>query len=64
MITGSVASTIYGEPRFTHDIDMVIELEPEDAERLEEVFPIEEFSFLKAHKEDMRQKYGVNKTTQ
>ncbi len=43
MITGSVASTIYGEPRFTHDIDMVIELEPEDAERLEEAFPIEEF---------------------
>ncbi len=43
MITGSVASTIYGEPRFTHDIDLVIELNPEDAERIEEAFPIEEF---------------------
>jgi hypothetical protein len=43
MITGSVASTIYGEPRLTHDIDLVIELDSEDAERFEEAFPIEEF---------------------
>jgi len=26
MATGSVASMLYGIPRFTHDLDMVIEL--------------------------------------
>ncbi len=26
MITGAVASIIYGEPRLTHDIDLVVEL--------------------------------------
>ncbi len=43
MITGSVASIIYGEPRLTHDIDLVIELNKDDAERFAEAFPIEEF---------------------
>ena len=27
MITGSVASIVYGEPRMTHDIDLVMESE-------------------------------------
>lgn len=26
VITGAVASIIYGEPRLTHDLDLVIEL--------------------------------------
>ncbi|MFC1677400.1 hypothetical protein ACFL3G_10120 [Planctomycetota bacterium] len=26
MVTGSVASIIYGQPRMTHDIDLVLEL--------------------------------------
>lgn len=26
MITGGVASVIYGDPRFTRDIDLVLEL--------------------------------------
>ncbi len=26
MVTGSVASILYGEPRMTHDIDLVIKL--------------------------------------
>ncbi len=43
MITGSVASMIYGEPRLTHDIDLVIELNQDDIERFAEAFPIEEF---------------------
>jgi hypothetical protein len=43
MITGSVASMIYGEPRLTHDIDLVIELNQDDAERFADAFPIEEF---------------------
>jgi len=28
MLTGSVASTLYGEPRVTHDVDVVLELSP------------------------------------
>jgi hypothetical protein len=43
MITGSVASTVYGEPRMTHDIDLVIELSHEDAQRFVDAFPLETF---------------------
>ena len=41
MITGSVACILYGEPRLTHDIDLILELNPEIAERLRELFPLE-----------------------
>jgi hypothetical protein len=34
MISGSLASSIYGEPRLTHDIDLVIEVNPSDADCL------------------------------
>ena len=43
MITGSVAATLYGEPRFTHDVDLVIELSDEGARRLASAFPMSEF---------------------
>ncbi len=43
MITGAVASIIYGEPRLTNDIDLVIDFNPDDAERFAEAFRIEEF---------------------
>ena len=43
MVTGSVASIVYGEPRMTHDIDLVIELGNEDAERFTAFFPIDIF---------------------
>ena len=43
MITGSVASIMYGEPRLTHDIDLVIELHSSDVERFCDDFPLEEF---------------------
>ncbi len=42
-LVGSVASSIYGEPRATNDLDVVIQIGPEDAERLVAVFPEEEF---------------------
>ena len=29
MVTGSVASIIYGQPRMTHDIDLVVEVPPD-----------------------------------
>ena len=43
MITGAVASIIYGEPRLTNDIDLVIDLKPDDVEKFTEAFPIEQF---------------------
>lgn len=41
--TGSIASSIYGEPRLTHDIDLVLELDADSVERFCRAFPIEEF---------------------
>ena len=43
VVTGAVATILYGEPRLTHDIDLVIELHSEDAERFVKAFPGEEF---------------------
>lgn len=42
-VTGSVAAMVYGEPRLTHDVDIVLELSSTDAERLAELFPLERF---------------------
>jgi len=38
MLTGSLAMTLYGTPRMTRDIDLVVELEPGDAAVLVELF--------------------------
>jgi Nucleotidyl transferase AbiEii toxin, Type IV TA system len=43
MVTGGVASVIYGEPRFTRDIDVVIRLHPRDAERFARAWAAEDF---------------------
>lgn len=43
MITGSVASIIYGEPRITHDIDLVLELKPDNILEFINTFPSNEF---------------------
>lgn len=39
MLTGSVASSLYGEPRLTHDIDVIVQVVPEKAGRLIKSFP-------------------------
>ncbi len=39
LVTGSVASMAYGEPRLTNDIDIVAEIRPEHIERLLAAFP-------------------------
>ena len=39
MITGSVASSLQGEPRSTHDIDVVIAIQNSDIENLVKAFP-------------------------
>ena len=43
MITGSVAGVFYGEPRVTHDVDLVLALAPSDTARMAALFPLEEF---------------------
>lgn len=37
-VTGSIASIIYGEPRLTHDIDLVLSLQVRDASRLVQAY--------------------------
>jgi hypothetical protein len=43
MISGSVAVIIYGEPRLTHDVDLIVVLNREQIGRLSEAFPPAEF---------------------
>ena len=43
MVTGAVASIIYGEPRLTNDIDMVVELKVNDVDKILGAFPDNEF---------------------
>jgi hypothetical protein len=43
IITGAVASIVYGEPRLTHDLDLVVMMKREDVERWVQAFPSTEF---------------------
>ena len=43
MVTGSIASIIYGEPRLTHDIDLVVDLREEAVNEFLARFPLSEF---------------------
>ena len=43
MVTGAVASIIYGEPRLTHDLDLVLELKSQDAADVVNVFDLESY---------------------
>lgn len=43
LITGGVASIIYGEPRLTRDIDLVIDLHPRDAKTISATWPTDQF---------------------
>lgn len=43
MVVGSVGSMVYGEPRLTHDMDLVIDILPADVSKLEALFPLVEF---------------------
>jgi hypothetical protein len=42
-VTGGVATIVYGEPRFTRDIDLVLAVRPGDAERFLSLWPEGEF---------------------
>lgn len=48
MVTGSVASSLQGEPRSTHDIDLVVVLRESVAQQLVEAFPPPDFYLSEA----------------
>ncbi len=43
MITGAAASIIYGEPRLTNDLDLILDLKKGDVPGFAQAFPLEEF---------------------
>jgi hypothetical protein len=43
MVTGTVASIAYGEPRLTHGIDLVVALEGDRIAEFVALYPVEEF---------------------
>jgi hypothetical protein len=43
LVTGSVAAIFYGEPRLTHDVDLVVFLKDKDIARLAGIFPSSDF---------------------
>ena len=47
MLTGSVVSSLQGEPRATHDIDVVVAVRTDDLDQLLSSFPSESFYFDK-----------------
>src|SRR5262249_60110181 len=42
-VTGSMAGILYGEPRLTHDVDIVVALALRDVQRFIAAFPLDEF---------------------
>ncbi len=43
MVSGSVASIIYGEPRLTNDIDIILHVTSGDVDHVARAFPLTEF---------------------
>ncbi len=43
MITGSWATSLYGQPRMTRDVDIVVHLEANQVGRLRQLFPEDDF---------------------
>jgi len=43
MVTGSVAAILYGEPRMTHDVDLVVDLDEGRLGEFTALFPVAEF---------------------
>lgn len=43
VVSGSVAAIFYGEPRLTHDVDVIVFLKPTDLQKLITAFPAPEY---------------------
>src|SRR5438067_2198301 len=61
MVTGSFASSIHGEPRLTHDIDLVVALTEPDVDKLFGAFSESEYYLSKhAIREALQQRRMFN----
>jgi hypothetical protein len=45
MLTGSIVSSLQGEPRSTHDIDIVVEISADQVQAIRAAFPSDHFAF-------------------
>ena len=43
VVRGAVASIIYGEPRLTNDVDIIVKMKAEDIDRFIQAFPAADF---------------------
>ena len=43
IVTGATAAILYGAPRLTNDLDLVLQLSDDDSRRLPELFPARDF---------------------
>lgn len=60
MVSGSIAANFYTTPRMTRDIDIVIELEKEDAEKLFSLFSDDFYIDIESAKVAIRDKQMFN----
>jgi hypothetical protein len=61
LLTGSLATSAFGEPRFTHDIDVVVRLTLAQVPQLCAAFPAPDYYCeLTAAKEAVRQRFQFN----
>ena len=58
-ITGSIASTIQGEPRATHDIDLVVNINARQVTDLSHVFEMPDYYLDEAAARDALKKNGM-----
>ena len=63
LVTGSQATIVFGEPRFTNDIDIVVALEPSNLNAFLASFPTEDFDVSKEAARDAidrRSMFNIN----
>lgn len=62
MVTGSVGAMLYGEPRMTNDMDVVVEMPMDKADALAHKFSSDEFYFppVEAVQDDIRRRGQFN----
>jgi len=61
LVTGSMATTAYGEPRFTNDLDVVVDLRPEQVNAFCQSFPATEFyCYREAVLQAVQQRFQFN----
>ena len=59
MLTGSVASSLQGEPRSTHDIDVVVSIRESELPALTQAFPAPDFYLDEASAREAIRRHGT-----